>query len=107
MEISTDFEGHSIHILGYAFDPHDKEFYDFCLTQRIRRKKRAREMLEKLAAHGMHLTISDIIDSDDPNRTFGRVHFALALLKKGYIKEPLDAFKLYIGNGEVLLCLRG
>lgn len=98
VEISADFEGHSIHILGYAFDPTDAAFYDFCLTQRIRRKERNRQMLKKLSELGMNVAESDVVDSADPNRTYGRVHIALQLLKKGYVKDLLEAFKLYIGN---------
>lgn len=100
VELSTDFQGHSIHILGYSFNPKDQHFYNFCLKQRTRRKERNREMLQKLAALGMIIEEHELVTSDDPNLTFGRVHIALLLVKKGYVKEPIDAFKLYIGNGK-------
>jgi predicted metal-dependent phosphoesterase TrpH len=59
---------------------------------------RNREILKKLREQGCPLEESDIIDSDDETRAFGRVHIALALLRKGYISDPIEAFKRYIGN---------
>lgn len=98
VEISAEFESKSIHVLAYAFDPRDPVFYDFCKTQRTRRLKRNLQMCQLLANHGMPLDESDIMATSDENHTYGRVHIALALVKKGYVTDLLDAFKRFIGG---------
>jgi len=98
VELSTEFEKKSVHILGYAFDPHDKDFTAFCLAQREARLERNRQIIQRLAQSGLELTEDEVIDSRDPNKAYGRVHIALVLLKKGYIKDFHEAFKRFIGS---------
>lgn len=98
VELSTEFEKKSVHILGYAFNPKDQAFAEFCLKQRQDRLLRNREIIRLLSRQGLTLDEDDVVDSSDPNKTYGRVHIALALLKKGYIKEFHEAFRRYIGS---------
>ncbi|MBS0634425.1 MAG: PHP domain-containing protein, partial [Verrucomicrobia bacterium] len=98
IELSCDFEQKSIHVLAYAFNPYDPQFQQFCLQQRIWRVERLIEMCAKLTKLGTPLEPSDVMATDDPNYTIGRVHIALALMKKGYVKTVYDAFKRYIGD---------
>lgn len=98
VELSSEFEEKSVHILGYAFDPLDTAFAQFCLDQRIARVERNRQIIALLAKEGMPLTEEEVMASSDPNKAYGRVHIALALLKRGYIKDFHDAFKRYIGS---------
>ncbi len=98
IELSCEAEQKSIHILGYAFDPYDREFAAFCQKQRDYRRERLEKMCALLTEHGLPLTVGDVASSDDPRISYGRVHVALALLKKGYITNPSDAFKRYIGD---------
>jgi len=98
IELSCEFEQKSIHILGYSFDPHDAAFAAFCQKQRDFRRERLVKMCELLTLNGLALTVDDVATSDDPRISYGRVHVAFALVKKGYITSPLDAFKRYIGD---------
>ncbi len=98
IELSADFEQHSIHVLGYAFNPHDEAFSAFCLRQRVWRRDRLRQMCALLTKNGAPLAESDVVTTEDPNYTYGRVHIALALMQKGYVKNVGEAFKRYIGD---------
>lgn len=98
VEISAEFEKKSIHVLGYAFNPHDAAFQEFCLRQRVWRRERLRQMCALLTKNGTPLTDADVVTTDDPNYTYGRVHIALALMKQGHVKSVSDAFKRYIGD---------
>lgn len=98
VEISAEFEKKSIHVLGYAFDPNDADFKEFCLQQRIWRRERLLQMCQLLTKNGMPLDEAEVVTTDDPNYTYGRVHIALALMKKGHIKSVSDAFKRLIGD---------
>ncbi len=98
IEISAEFEQKSVHVLGYAFNPHDQEFQDFCLRQRVWRRERLSKMCELLTKQGAPLDPAFVMTSDDPNYTWGRVHVAVALIKKGYVADVGQAFKRYIGD---------
>lgn len=98
IELSCEFEQKSIHILGYAFNPHDPEFQQFCLQQRLWRLERLEQMCDKLTKLGVIIHPSDVLTTDDTNYTIGRVHIALALMKKGVVPTVADAFKRYIGD---------
>lgn len=98
VEISAEFEKKSIHVLGYAFNPYDAAFQQFCLQQRVWRRERLRQMCALLTKNGTPICEADVVSTDDPNYTYGRVHIALALLKKGHVKGVSDAFKRYIGD---------
>ena len=100
IEVSAEFEGKSIHVLGYSFDPNDADFQAFCLKQRVLRLERLDQMLKLLEKQGVPLDRALVVTTDDPNHTFGRVHVALALIKQGYIKDVYQAFKRYIGDGK-------
>ncbi len=98
VEISAEFEQKSVHVLGYAFNPDDKDFQVFCLRQRVWRRDRLVKMCELLTKHGAPLDAKEVITTDDPNHTWGRVHVALALFKKGYVPDLYAAFKRFIGD---------
>ncbi len=98
VELTCDFEQKSIHILGYAFNVRDMAFQAFCQRQRDFRKERLVKMCELLTLHGTPIHASDVITTDDGNYTWGRVHIALQLMKKGYVPTVTDAFKRYIGD---------
>ena len=98
VELSAEFEQKSIHVLGYAFNPNDEEFQAFCLQQRVWRRERLRQICALLTKNGTPLAESEVITTEDPNYTYGRVHIALALMKKGHIKSVSDGFKRYIGD---------
>lgn len=97
IELSTDVPGDEIHMLGYFIQYDDKEFQETLTRFRTGRLDRAREMVEKLAALGIILDWERVQEIAGDG-SVGRPHIALAMVEKGYCKEPKDAFPEYLGR---------
>lgn len=105
VEFSAEHDDASIHVLGYSFSLDNPLIHQLCQQHKLRRETRNRAILERLAAYNMPLTEEDIIactsqDMPQSQHTIGRPHIAQAMVKKGYVNELLDAFRLYIGEGK-------
>ena len=97
IELSTDIPGDEIHMLGYFIQYQDKEFQEILTGFRTGRVDRAREMVEKLATLGIVLDWERVLEIAGDG-SVGRPHIALAMVEKGYCKEPKDAFPEYLGR---------
>jgi predicted metal-dependent phosphoesterase TrpH len=97
IELSTDIPGDEIHMLGYFIQYHDESFQEILRRFRRGRVDRAREMVEKLLALGIQLEWERVQEIAGEGAV-GRPHIALALVEKGYCKEPKDAFPEYLGR---------
>jgi hypothetical protein len=101
VEISTVAEGQDIHVLGYYMDYRDKEFLNRLEQLRETRNKRNDMILERLEELGIHISMSDVMESankSDIDETIGRPHIADALVRKGYVSNMEEAFDLYLGK---------
>jgi len=99
VEISLDFPAGTMHILGYFIDP-----YHAGLTQHIARLKAGREhrnqeILRQVNAMGMPLTMKEVAAFAGEDNV-GRLHFAQALLARGYIRTRDEAFQKYLAKGK-------
>jgi hypothetical protein len=99
VEFSCEFQGHSIHLLGYDFNHLDKQIHDLCGRHHKRREHRNRAILKKLEEFGMPVSYEELLGKAR-GRTIGRPHIAEIMLEKGYVKTIRDAFNLYIAEGE-------
>ena len=97
IEMSADLPGNEVHVLGYFLDYHDVEFQATLTEFRRGRVDRARIMVEKLDALGMHVDW-DRVQHFAGDGSVGRPHMALALVEAGFFKEPKEAFEEYLGN---------
>jgi len=97
IEMSADLPGNEVHVLGYFLDYHDVEFQATLTEFRRGRVDRARIMVEKLDALGMHVDW-DRVQHFAGDGSVGRPHIALALVEAGFFKEPKEAFEEYLGN---------
>lgn len=97
VELSSDIAGREVHILGYFFDPTDRELNKYLTFFRDERTIRAERMVAKLNALGYAITMDEVMD-EGPATALGRPHIANALLKKGYVKTFQDAFVNLIGH---------
>ena len=100
IELSTDIPGDEIHMLGYFIQYHEEPFQEILRRFRRGRVDRAREMVEKLVALGIELEWERVQEIAGDGAV-GRPHIALALVEKGYCKEPKDAFPEYLGRNGV------
>ncbi|PZO11223.1 MAG: phosphatase [Leptolyngbya foveolarum] len=90
LELSTVYNGRSMHILG--FYP-DAQRLRSPLQERVEgRKRRAVKMAEKLAALGYPIELPDMTGSMAP----GRPHIATALKKAGHVNSSNEAFDRFL-----------
>lgn len=97
VELSSEFQGREVHILGYFVDPENAEFQaalEFFTKERFYRAER---IVKKLNSMGIDLSINEITDQF-PGLPIGRPHIAELLLKKEYVKSFPEAFYSYLGN---------
>ncbi len=88
IEISTTFQGHSVHLLGYEFDQHDGALNDELERVRQGRDQRIPTMLAKLAEQGYPITMEDLTRHSRDAAASGRPHFADALVEKYPARFP-------------------
>ncbi len=91
-EISTEFQGLTVHILAYGFDASLSRFLEEVL---LCRKERNRKILEKLKKKGFAIDVSEL-PTYGPEQIIGRPHIAAALLKMGAVASIQEAFERYL-----------
>lgn len=92
VELSTVWEGRSLHILGFYPDP---QFLCGPLKLRLEgRKRRACEIAAKLRVLGYPIELPDMGESIAP----GRPHIAAALVKAGHVFSSREAFDRFLGE---------
>ena len=98
LEISTDYHGVEIHVLGYNIDIHNKELLDRLVVCRESRDGRNEKIIQKLQEQGFKISM-DEIKPDKPGETIARPHIAKLLMKKKYVSSVQEAFDKYLAEG--------
>lgn len=99
IELSTYDGNVSTHILGYFIDSQDQSFAEHLNEAREARARRAREMVDKLNAQGLGVTIDQVIAQASVEGLIARPHVARALLEGGWVKSYRQAFDRFIAAG--------
>lgn len=110
IEISAMFSHGTLHILGLGIDETHAEFQRVIAELQEARRQRNPRMIAKLQAMGLAVGMDDVEAAMDQyqaektvgaaaQRIIGRLHIALALLKKGYVHSRQQAFDRYLGEG--------
>lgn len=100
VEISTEYQGFNLHMLGY-FVPLEESPIDIRLrTTRESRHTRFPKMVKKLRDLGIDIEDKEIEaalkEADSP----GRPHLARILIEKGVVKDINEAFTKYLASGK-------
>lgn len=91
MELSTQYEYASVHVLAYLFDPdHESLRYELARV-RAERLRRAKSMVERIGAD-YPITWDDVVRQTSDGATVGRPHIADALVERGIIANRSEAF---------------
>jgi predicted metal-dependent phosphoesterase TrpH len=98
IELSCGVQGVDVHILAYAFDPHDARIDSRLRDFRELRQRRGYEMVERLCALGYPIT-AERVDQLAAGGAVGRPHVARALVEAGHASSVSDAFDRLIGSG--------
>jgi predicted metal-dependent phosphoesterase TrpH len=98
IELSTDVPGgDEIHVLAYFVQYEDMHLQQSLEKFRQGRLYRAQGMVEKLRGLGVEIEW-DRVQEIAGDGAVGRPHIALAMVERGYIKHPQEAFATYIGR---------
>ena len=106
IELGTSTPGNEMHILGYFIDYTNIDFQITLSEFRGGRVQRAKLMVEKLVKLGINVEWNRVKQLAGDG-AIGQPHIALAMVEKGYIKEPRDAFDKYLGNNGLAYVERG
>lgn len=101
VEISVDCNpgDATMHILGYFIDPANAELNEHVNRLRDGRQHRNEEILKRLNAMGLMLSMNEISAFAGENNV-GRLHIAQALVARGYVRTTQEAFDKYLAKGK-------
>lgn len=97
IELSTEYQGKDIHMVGLFIDYHQPDFAHY-LEDFIRsRENRNEKMCALLREHDIDITYEALL-AEFPGAVITRAHFARYLLSHGYIQSMKEAFDRYVGD---------
>ena len=95
IELSTRYNGTSIHLLGYFIGREPgAEFLSWLGQMQETRRERNQKLIDKLKQYGVELTLEEV---EKKGRSLtGRPHFARVMVEKGYVPDMEAAFREYL-----------
>lgn len=99
VELSTEVDGRSIHLLGYWIDPDDDALGQEMLRLYGERARRVATMVTQLRAAGVDVTLDQVRAIAD-GAPLGRSHVAVALVEAGVVPNFQRAFDEWIGESQ-------
>jgi predicted metal-dependent phosphoesterase TrpH len=97
IELSTNFWGKDIHILGLGIDVENVHFQDELLRFQNSRDIRNLKMIAKLQEAGIDITYESMLTAFS-DAVWTRAHFARYLLDHQYVRSMPEAFDRYLGD---------
>ncbi|MBQ3112496.1 MAG: PHP domain-containing protein [Firmicutes bacterium] len=98
IEISCEANDHDIHVLGYWFDAAKMQADGRLQLLAEARVQRVEAIAHRLELLGMPVDIEAIL-AKGTECTLGRPHVAAAMVEKGYVSTPREAFIKWLGRG--------
>lgn len=98
VELSTQGEGHEVHIIGYFIDYQNELILNYLRFFQQERYKRAVKILERLKDFGINLKMEKVLRKAGLG-SIGRPHIADALVEEGYVSSSDEAFYKYLADG--------
>ncbi len=93
VELSTQADGISVHMLAYLIDPGHEELAELMRDIRSHRDSRMRRTVELLAADGYPVEYDAIIAKVGEGVTLGRPHIADSLVRSGVFSDRSQVFE--------------
>jgi predicted metal-dependent phosphoesterase TrpH len=94
-QVENNLQKNEIHILGYFIDYKSEKLQNFLSIFKRARYNRALTILDKLKENNIVLKDKTFIKNIE-GRSIGRLHFAKALVKEGFIDTIQEAFQRYL-----------
>lgn len=98
VELSTDYQGKEVHVLGYYIDEENKAFLGRLGDFVDGRDRRNEKMVARLREEGFDITMQGLYD-EYPDSVVTRAHFARYLVEHGFVKDRETVFAKYLGDG--------
>jgi predicted metal-dependent phosphoesterase TrpH len=101
IEITAVDQHCDVHVLGYFFDPSNAALVEFLAAQRAVRTARVAAIGERLAALGLPVDLSAVLEEArrETGRSIGRPKVAKAMIDAGYVADTREAFDKWLGTG--------
>ncbi|MBN2230393.1 MAG: PHP domain-containing protein [Candidatus Thorarchaeota archaeon] len=100
VEISTDYEGFELHLLGYYVPENDEILEKRLVAFRGDRHSRFPKMVQKLRDMGFDIKDSDVREVLETAASPGRPHLARILIDMGVVDTIDEAFEKYLAEGK-------
>lgn len=100
IELSVQWKKYDVHILGLNIDVHAPELQAIIIEQQARRLIRAQAIGEALSRCGLKDAYAKACELAGHTQ-IGRAHFALLLLREGYVRDIKAAFTTYLGKNKL------
>jgi len=99
VEISTQWCGHGIHIVGLNIDPWHAGLQRGIEGQQRLRQERAEKIAQRLAKLGLGDSLERVREIAG-DAAIGRPHFARYLVETGAARDARQAFRKFLGTGK-------
>ncbi|TCK03051.1 PHP domain-containing protein [Marinobacterium mangrovicola] len=99
VELTCLWQRRVIHLLGIGIDTEASQCADYMARLRRLRDERAEKIAEKLEKKGLPNLLAEAQENAGDGQ-IGRPHFAQAMLKRGMVSTPQQAFDLWLGAGK-------
>ena len=97
IELTAEYDGLEIHILGYLIDYKNKSFLEKLDNLKKTRVERIYKIVDKLKDIGIGLNPDSVFEISKAG-TVGRLHIARAMVKEKIVSSLSEAFGKYIGD---------
>lgn len=97
IELSTEYEGKDIHIVGLFIDPTQSDFRAHLKAFVESRDDRNRKMCANLQEAGIPISY-EALQEANPGSVITRAHYGTWLLEHGVVSSVADAFSKYLGD---------
>lgn len=100
VEMNTDYQGNTVHVLGYYINADCDELLSKLAWMRSTRERRIERMTARINELGYAITLAEIQKEADKATSIGRPHVARAMVKKGFFPTQEDVFRTLIAKGK-------
>lgn len=97
IELSTDYQGKEIHIVGLYIDPQNRLLTEKTVEYQECRRTRNARMVQALQQEGLTITM-EALQQENPDCVITRANIARFLFEHGQIRSVKEAFDRYIGD---------
>lgn len=98
IELSTNYKGMEIHILGLYIDPEAESLGDLLEQALKHREERNCRITAALREAGVQVTMEELREKF-PGAVLGRPHIGMLMMEKGYVESVKESFREYMGKG--------